>query len=107
MASTQPGSKEQEKARGRETELVGTEQRPDDDVPARAHAAVDLHGDSAAEPIDNERLMRIGEAKLPGPTRVHGRGERARSGAAVTKKGGRKAAKKKPITKLQGDRLFS
>ena len=68
--------------RGREAELVGAEQRADDDVTARAHAAIDLHGDAAAQAIVDERLMRFGEADLPRAARVLDRGQRRRARAA-------------------------
>ena len=51
--------------RGGKAELVGTEQRADDDVAARAQAAVDLHGDAPAQPVDHQRLVRLGQADLP------------------------------------------
>ena len=38
--------------RGREAELVGAEQRADRPRRGRAHAAVDLHGDAAAQPVE-------------------------------------------------------
>ena len=52
--------------RGREAELVGSEQRADDHVAAGAHAAVDLHGDAPAQPVQDERLVRLGKPDLPG-----------------------------------------
>ena len=51
--------------RRREAELVRAEQRADDDVAARAQAAVDLHGDARAQIVQHQRLMRLGEADLP------------------------------------------
>ena len=51
--------------RGREAELVGAEQRADDNVAPRSHAAVDLHGDAPAQAVQHERLVRLGEADLP------------------------------------------
>ena len=55
--------------RGREAELVGAEQRADDDVAAGAEAAVDLHGDAAAQPVGDQRLVGLGEADLPRASR--------------------------------------
>ena len=64
--------------RGGEAELVGAEQRADHDVAAGADAAVDLHGDAAAQPVGDQRLVRLGEADLPGRAGVLDRGQRAR-----------------------------
>ena len=55
--------------RGGEAELVGAEHRADHDVAAGAQAAVDLHGDAAAQPVDHQRLVRLGKADLPRASR--------------------------------------
>ena len=52
-----------------EAELVGAEQRADDDVAAGADAAIDLHGDAAAQAIEHQRLLGLGEADLPRASR--------------------------------------
>ena len=64
------------------TEFVGAEQGADHHVAACPDAAVDLHRNAAAQAIDDQRLMRFGEADFPGAARVFDRGERARSRAA-------------------------
>ena len=69
--------------RGREAELLGAEQRADDDVAAGLHLAVDLHDDAVAHAVEHERLLGLGEAELPRRARVLERVERARAGAAV------------------------
>ena len=51
--------------RRREAEFVGAEHRADDDVAAGLHLAVDLHGDAAAQAVEHQRLLRLGEAQLP------------------------------------------
>ena len=56
--------------RGREAELVGAEQRADRDVAAGLHLAVDLHGDAPPQPIQHERLLRLGEAEFPWRARM-------------------------------------
>ena len=61
-----------------EAELVGAEQRADDDVAAGAQAAVDLHGDAPAQAVQHQGLVRLGEADLPGRAGMLDRGERAR-----------------------------
>ena len=55
--------------RGGEAELVGAEQRADHDVAAGADAAVDLHGDAAAQPVGDQRLVRLGKPDLPRASR--------------------------------------
>ena len=55
--------------RGGKAELVGTQQRADDDVAAGAQAAVDLHGDAAAQAVGDQRLMRLGKADFPRASR--------------------------------------
>ena len=69
--------------RGGEAELVGAEQRADDDVAAGLHLAVDLHGDAPAQPVQHQRLLGLGEAELPGRAGVLDRGQRRGAGAAV------------------------
>ena len=51
--------------RGREAELLGAEQRRDDDVAAGLHLAVDLHDDAVAQVVEHQHLLRLGEPELP------------------------------------------
>ena len=51
--------------RGREAELVGAQQRADHDVAAGLHLAVGLHADAAAQAVQHQRLLRLGQAQLP------------------------------------------
>ena len=74
--------------RGAEAELVGAEQRADHHVAAGADAAVDLHGDAAAQPVGDQRLVRFGKADFPGRAGVLERGEGARAGAAFEARDG-------------------
>ncbi len=69
--------------RGRKAELVGTEKGTDDDVAAGPQAPVHLHGDAAAEVVEHERLMGLGEPDLPRQARVLDRGDRAGPGSAL------------------------
>ena len=69
--------------RGREAELVGAEQRAHHHVAPGADAAVDLHGDAPAQPVDHQRLVGLGQADLPWATGVLDRGQRACAGAAL------------------------
>ena len=68
---------------GREPVLLGAQQRGDDHVAAGLQLAVGLHDDPVAEPVQDERLLRLGQAELPGDARVLERGQRAGAGAAV------------------------
>ena len=69
--------------RGGEAELLGAEQRGDDDVAAGLELAVALHDDAVAQAVAHERLLRLGDAELPRRARVLERRERRRAGAAV------------------------
>jgi hypothetical protein len=53
--------------RGREAELLGAEQRGDDDVAAGLELAVGLHDDPVAQAVEQQRLLGLGQAELPGP----------------------------------------
>ena len=69
--------------RGGEAELVGAEQRADGDVAPGAQAAVDLHRDAAAQVVEQQRLLGLGEADLPRAAGVGQRGQRRGAGAAL------------------------
>ena len=69
--------------RGGEAELVGAEQRADDDVAAGADAAVDLHRDAPAQAVEHQRLLRLGKADLPRAAGMLDRGQRRGAGAAL------------------------
>ncbi len=69
--------------RGRETELLGAEQRGDDHVAAGLELAVGLDDDPVAQPIEQQGLLGLGEAELPGAARVLERGERGGARSAV------------------------
>ena len=71
------------RGRRREAELLGPEQRGDDHVAAGLQLAVGLDDDPVAELVEHERLLRLGQAELPGDAGVLDRGERAGAGAAV------------------------
>ena len=69
--------------RGREAELVGAEQRPDDDVAAGLDLPVDLDGDPGAQVVEQQRLLGLGQTYLPGDAGRLDRGLRRGPGAAV------------------------
>ena len=54
-----------ERRRG-EAELLGPEQGGYDDVTPGLELAVDLHDDAVAQPVEHERLLRLGEPELHG-----------------------------------------
>ena len=72
-----------DQGRGREAELVGAEQRRDHHVASRAQAAVGLERDAAAQAVEHERLLRLGEADLPRGARMLERGQRRGTRAAL------------------------
>ena len=67
----------------RETELVGADQRRDHDIAAGAQTAIDLHRDAAAQAVQHQGLLGLGEADFPGRAGMGQRGQRARAGAAL------------------------
>ena len=68
---------------GREAVLLGSEQRGDDDVASGLELAVGLHHDPVAQAVEQQRLLGLGQAELPGTARVLERGQRRGAGAAV------------------------
>ena len=50
---------------GREAELLGAEQRGDDDVAAGLELAVDLHDDAVAQPVHHQHLLRFRRGRAP------------------------------------------
>ncbi len=68
---------------GRESHLVGAEQRGDDDVAPGPHLTVGLQDDAVAELGVEQRLLGLGEAELPGHAGRLDRGLRRGAGAAV------------------------
>ncbi|SLE02669.1 Uncharacterised protein [Mycobacteroides abscessus subsp. massiliense] len=68
---------------GRKTELLAAEQHRDHHVTAGLELAVDLHDDAVTQTIEQQRLLRLGQAELPRRTRMfHGR-QRSGSGSTV------------------------
>ena len=55
----------------------------DGHVAAGAQAAVRLHGDAAAQAVQQQRLLGLGQADLPGRAGVGQRGQRRGAGAAL------------------------
>ena len=69
--------------RGGEAELLGAEQRGEDDVAPGLELAVDLQAHAPAQAVHHEHLLRLGEAELPRRAGVLDRRERRGAGAAV------------------------
>ncbi len=69
--------------RRREAELVGAEQRGERDVAPRLELPVDLQPHAVAQAVEDEHLLRLGEAELPGRAGVLDRRQRRGAGAAV------------------------
>ena len=69
--------------RGGEAELLGAQQRGDDDVAAGLELAVGLHHDPVAQAVEQQGLLGLGQPQLPRAARVLDRRQRGRAGAAV------------------------
>ncbi len=72
----------------REAELIGAQERADGDVAAGAQAAIDLHGDAAAQAVQHQGLLGLGQADLPRRACVGERGQRRSTGAAFEARDG-------------------
>ena len=66
-----------------EAELLGSEERADDDVAARLQLPVDLYDDAVAHAVEHEGLLGLGEPEFPRGAGVLQRVQGARAGAAV------------------------
>ncbi len=74
---------QRDQRRGGEAELLGAEQGGDDHVAAGLHLAVHLEADTAAQIVQHQHLLGLGEAELPGRAGVLDGAERRGAGAAV------------------------
>ena len=81
MADPHHDAAEGDERRRREAELLGAEEGRDDDVAPRLELAVGLEDDAAPEVVQDEDLVRLGEAQLPRDSGVldarEGRGARS------------------------------
>ena len=68
--------------RGREAEFLRAQQRRDHDVAAGLQLAVGLHVDASAQIVQQQHLLRLGEAKFPGKPGVLDGAERRCARAA-------------------------
>ena len=66
-----------------EAHLIGAEHRGDHDVAAGLQLAVGLHDDARAQVVEQQRLLGLGQADLPGYAGRLDRGERRGAGAAI------------------------
>ena len=83
MADAHHDAAQRHQRRRREAELLGPEQGADDDVAAGLELAVDLDDDAAAQVVEHQRLLRLGQAQLPRRAGVLDARQRRRAGAAV------------------------
>ena len=83
MADAHHDAAGRDQRRGREAEFLGAEQRGDDDVATGLQLAVGFDRDAAAQIVQHQRLVRLGEAELPRQAGVRDRGLRRCAGAAV------------------------
>ena len=65
VADAHHDAADRDQRRRREAELLGAEQRGDDDVAAGLQLAVGLDDDAAAQVVEHQRLVRLGQAQLP------------------------------------------
>ena len=68
---------------GGDAPFLGAQHRGDRHVAGRAQLAVGLHDDPAAQIVEHQHLVRLGQAQFPGSAGVLDRGLRAGAGAAV------------------------
>src|SRR5258706_985012 len=66
-----------------EAEFVCAEQGADDDVAPGLHLTIGLHGDSAAQLVQDQRLLRFRKPDLPRAARILDRRQRRGAGAAI------------------------
>ena len=76
MALAHHDAARRDQGRGREAELVGAQQRADGDVAAGAESTINLNCNTSAQPVQHQRLLRLGEADLPRRARMRQRGQR-------------------------------
>ena len=69
--------------RGGKAKFLGAEQRGDHDIAAGLQLAVGFHGDTAAQIIEHQGLVRLRETQLPGQAGMFDAGLRRSAGAAV------------------------
>ena len=69
--------------RGGEAEFIGTQNGADHHVATGLHLAVGLQAHAPAQSVEHQRLLRLGQAQLPGRSGVLDRRPRRCAGAAV------------------------
>ena len=69
--------------RSREAKFLSPQQRGDNHIAPGLELAIGLHDDAAAQVVEHQRLMRLGQPQLPRQASVLDRGLRRGSGAAV------------------------
>ena len=82
MAFAHHDAARRDQGRGGEAKFVGPQQGADGNVAARAKAAIDLHGNAAAQAVQHQCLLGFGQANFPGTAGMGERSERRGAGAA-------------------------
>ncbi len=83
MADAHHDATERDEGSGAKPELLGAEQRGDDDVASGFQLAVGFDGDAAAQVVEDQGLVGLGEAQFPWKTGVFDRGLGRSARAAV------------------------
>ena len=83
MAGAHHDAASRDQRGGAEAHLVRAEDRRDHDIATRLQLAVGLDVDARAQVVEQQRLLRLGEADLPGQPAREDRGERRGAGAAI------------------------
>ena len=83
MADAHHDAAQRNQRRGRKTKFLRAEQRGDGHVAAGLQLAVRLDINAAAQIVQHERLVRLGQAEFPRAARVFDGRERRRARAAV------------------------
>ena len=68
---------------GREAELLGAQQRGDHDITAGLHLSVGFHPDASAQVVQDEGLLRLGQAELPRNAAILNGGKRRGPGPSA------------------------
>ena len=83
MAHAHHDAAQRHQRRRGKAEFLGAQQRGDGHVAAGLQLPVGLHRDAAAQVVEHQRLVRLGQAQLPRQAGVLDRGLRRGAGAAV------------------------
>ncbi len=88
MALAHHDASGRDQRRGGEAELVGTQQRADDDIAACAETAIHLQRHAATEAVQHQGLVGFRKADLPRAARMLDGGQRRRAGSTLEARDG-------------------